>query len=130
MNEADTQNNPESQYSRMSLSPGAPIKPHSTSNFPARSKEVIIPITKVKTIVKRLQRKRSKNSNLKTFLSKQLPNAIKRTNKVKETQKNKVKKILFGQEQTRGEEKMSVPKKQKIEVKESSKEVEEEGHAL
>lgn len=63
-----------------------------TYKFPALSPEFLCKYQKVKTTVKRMQRKRGKTAILASSYQKELVEAIKRTNGVKEAGKNKVKK--------------------------------------
>ncbi|KAJ8943765.1 hypothetical protein NQ318_011977 [Aromia moschata] len=85
-NSNKTQNLP--QFSWMLDNPNAPIKKPNISSFPALPPEIIMPIPKLKTAVKRVQRKRGKTAILTESPYKtELTEAIERTNKVKEAQK-------------------------------------------
>lgn len=125
--ENSNQNNPLPQCSWMPDTPNAPIKKPSTSSFPALSPEIVMPIPQIKATVKRVQRKRGKTAILTESPYKaELTEAIERTKKVKEAQKNKVKKQLSSQNQKRVTDKVSLPKKpNKLEVEESSEEEED-----
>ncbi|CAH1956209.1 unnamed protein product [Acanthoscelides obtectus] len=106
----------------MSDTPIAPIKKVITSSYPAVSPEAFIPVPKLTTTVKRVQRKRSK-----TTIITESPYKAELTEALEKSKKNKVKKNLSGQKQKRETEKMSRPKKQKIiEARVSSEEEEGE----
>ncbi|CAH2011275.1 unnamed protein product [Acanthoscelides obtectus] len=105
----------------MSDTPIAPIKKVITSSYPAVSPEAFMPVPKLTTSVKRVQRKRGK-----TTIITESPYKAELTEALEKSKKNKAKKNLSGQKQKRETEKMSQPKKQKIiEARVSS--VEEEG---
>ncbi|KAJ8956440.1 hypothetical protein NQ318_010753, partial [Aromia moschata] len=63
-NSNKTQNDPLPQCSWMLDNPNAPIKKPNISSFPALPPEIIMPIPKLKTDVKRVQRKRGKTAIL------------------------------------------------------------------
>ncbi|KAJ8966145.1 hypothetical protein NQ317_011510 [Molorchus minor] len=132
----ETQNpqpEPQPQCSWMPDSPNALIRRPSISSFPALSPEIAMPVPKLKTGFKRVQRKRGKTTILTESPYKaELTEAIEKAKK-KDAQKEKVKKNLSGQKQKNVTQLVTKRKKQKIaakEVESSSDESVDEDDAL